>query len=291
MPCPADIPRRQPTGGKRFPQTVGTVITPRGIENIRPVVTIPHRGKKRHETIELLFHTVIRHSGFNLLLQQIGVKKRYTPAIPLVTESLITGFRAVRVTQFLPSHHVQRVYSFIKRSVIIHHYPLVIIQHRIFTPVIKSPLGHHHLGRISRHIRVLVQKFVPVPNRGIACRPVSLRRVGIIIHPVFPCRLHVTNSPQHFHVQPFQRPEFQFRLEFRIQHIDLQLVRFQLVQNTERGIIHRVILVITVIVISPQCPARVQRVTERVDIEITFHLPANGIRSTAVRTRCILHTQ
>ena len=137
----------------------------------------------------------------------------------------------------------------VKRSIVIQYSPLIIIQHRILIPVIKSTLRHHNLSRIARIIRIFIQEFIIIPNLCIHISPVSLCRIRLIVNSMFPGCLHVAHRTQSLHFQSLQWTNFQLGLEFSIQHINIQLIRVQLVQNTKRSIVHRVIFVIPVIII------------------------------------------
>ena len=164
----------------------------------------------------------------------------------------------------------------------------VIGPHRHFVAVVETAVGQHdhRLGR--RIVRVAVQIGIHFADRRVAGGPIGIGRIGLLVHPVLGIGLHVAQSSDEAILQPLDDLIVQLALQPQVGYVDVNAVVLQLVEDIERSVVQRRILQVAVLVVRTQRAARVERIAERVDIEIAVVLAGHDVGLTAERTGSIL---
>ena len=154
-----------------------------------------------------------------------------------------------------------------------------VVEHLVGGRVVEAAVGEHD-DRFGREVvRVAVEERVEAADGRVARRAVGVGGVGVLGDFVLLRGLHREDRV------------VQLALQLHVGHRQVELVVAQLREDVERGVVHRDVLQVALVVVGAQGAAGVERVAEGVDVEVAREAARHHVGLAGERTGGVLLAQ
>ena len=278
IPRAREVPSRHPARIAVASHLVRTLIAVSAIKNIATAIRIAHVGVERHRAPVGVGQRIVVFAVLDTFLQILINVERHFTRVVLHTPTLKTSACAQEVGHFRTTKEVDGVFL-CKSARVSCRSTEVVVAHAVLILVINTTDGQHRHGQIIGMFRIAIEIAVAVTNDCIRHRAIGHRLVRVFRHVVFLRRCSILKSTESCQLQTCDRLIFQFKLELRIEHIQVDEVVVQFIENVEWCIVRHIVSVWI------EHTRSVQSIRIGVDVEIAFHLTIHHIHVLSQRAR------